>query len=77
MLLLAGISGWVSTKKGYNFWPWFLGGSLLSIIVLAFLPHEKDMLQEKKEQLINRGNTIGWCFFVASFVWGFSKGFLK
>jgi len=77
MLAIAGLSGWFATKKGYNFWPWCLGGSLISLIVMAFLPNEKDMVEDKKVQLLNRGNTIGWCLFVASFIWGFAEGFLS
>ncbi len=76
MLLFAGLSGWFANKKGYNFWPWFLGGSLISIIVLLFLPDQKDMAEDKKETLLNRGNTIGWCLLVASFVWGFAQGLM-
>ncbi|MFM6944996.1 MAG: hypothetical protein ACKOXV_06950 [Bacteroidota bacterium] len=77
MFLIAGLSGWFATKKGYKFLPWFLGGSLISLIVMSFLPNEKDMLEEKKDQLINRGNTIGWCLFVGSFIWGFASGLPK
>ena len=76
LLLFAGLSGWFANKKGYKFWPWFLGGSLISIIAMLFLPHEKDMAEDKKEMLLNRGNTIGWCLFVASFVWGFAQGLM-
>lgn len=75
MLIIAGLSGWLAHKKGYNFWPWLLGGSLISIIAMLFLPHEKDMAEDKKEQLLNRGNTIGWCLFIGSLVWGFAQGF--
>jgi uncharacterized membrane protein AbrB (regulator of aidB expression) len=76
LLLVAGLSGWFANKKGYNFWPWLLGGSLISIIVMLFMPDQKDMAEDKKEMLLNRGNTIGWCLFVASFVWGFAQGLL-
>jgi 4-hydroxybenzoate polyprenyltransferase len=76
MLALAGLSGWYATKKGYNFWPWFLGGSLISIIIMLFLPNENDMAEDKKAQLLNRGNTIGWCLFAVLFTWGFVQGFL-
>ena len=74
LLLVAGLSGWFANKKGYNFWPWLLGGSLISIIVMLFMPDQKDMAEDKKEMLLNRGNTIGWCLFVASFVWGVAQG---
>ena len=76
LLLFAGLSGWFANKKGYKFWPWFLGGSLISIIAMLFLPDQKDMAEDKKEMLLNRGNTIGWCLFVASFVWGFAQGLM-
>jgi uncharacterized membrane protein AbrB (regulator of aidB expression) len=76
LLLVAGLSGWFANKKGYNFWPWLLGGSLISIIVMLFMPDQKDMAEDKKEMLLNRGNTIGWCLFVASFVWGVAQGLL-
>lgn len=77
VLAFAGISSWLANRKGYNLWAWLLGGSLLSIIILLFLPNEKDMAEDKKDKLIARGNTIGWCLFVASFVWGFAEGFFK
>jgi hypothetical protein len=43
---------------------------------MLFLPNENDMAEDKKAQLLNRGNTIGWCLFVALFTWGFVQGFL-
>lgn len=75
LLIIAAISGWLAHKKGYNFWPWLLGGSLVSIFALLFLPSVDNMAEDKKEKLISRGNTIGWCFFVGTFVWGFAEGF--
>lgn len=77
LIILAGLSGWFAHKKGYNFWPWLIGGSLISIIAMLFMPHQNDMPEDKKEKLISRGNTIGWCFAVASFVWGFAEGYFS
>lgn len=77
LILLAGLSGFIAYKKGYNFWPWLLGGSLVSIFALLFLPHVNNMAEDKKDASIQRGNAIGWCFMVASFVWGFAEGYFS
>lgn len=74
MIAIAGISAYWGKVKGYNPIAWFCGGSLLGLIVLAFLPNINDVTEDKKVALTNRGNTIAICMAVAMFTWGFVQG---
>lgn len=75
MLAIAGISAYWGKVKGYNPIAWFCGGSLLGLIVLAFLPNISDVAEDKKDKLTTRGNVIAICMAVAFFTWGFAIGF--
>jgi hypothetical protein len=74
LLIAYGCGVWAS-RKGYNFWAWFFGGSLLGAIALLFMPNVNDLEEEKRAKQINTGNTAGIILAVASFVWGFAQGF--
>ena len=67
---------WAS-KKGYNFWAWFFGGSVLGAIVIACLPNVNDMEESKRNKQITVGNTIGIVMAVFAFFVGFVSNLPK
>ena len=73
LLGIAALNAYWAKIKGYGALPWFLGGSVFGLVVMAFLPNIKDVIDDKKIAATNRGNTIGYCMAVASFVWGFAQ----
>jgi ethanolamine transporter EutH len=75
ILVIGYLCGKWASKKGYNFWAWFFGGSLLGAITLFFMPNVNDLVEEKRAKQINTGNTAGIILAVASLVWGFAQGF--
>ena len=77
ILLIAYGCGTWANRKGYNFWAWFFGGSLLGAIVLLFMPNVNDLEEDKRAKQINTGNTTGIILAVASFVWGLAQGVYK
>lgn len=77
ILLIAYGCGTWANRKGYNFWAWFFGGSLLGAIVLLFMPNVNDLEEDKRPKQINTGNTAGIILSVASFVWGLAQGVYK
>jgi hypothetical protein len=76
LLIAFGCGKWAD-RKGYSFWAWFFGGSLLGAIVLFFMPNVNDLEEDKRAKQINTGNTAGIVLAVASFVWGFAQGVMK
>ncbi len=74
MFAIAGLSAYWAKTKGYNPIAWFCGGSVLGLIVLAFLPNINDVAEDKKDKLATRGNVIAICMAVALFTWGFAMG---
>ncbi len=76
LLIAFGCGKWAD-RKGYSFWAWFFGGSLLGAIVLLFMPNVNDLEEDKRAKQINTGNTAGIVLAVASFVWGFAQGVMQ
>ncbi len=74
MIAISVLCGYWAQKKGYSFWAYLFAGGLLGAITLLFLPDVKDVAEDKKVSVINKGNTIGIVIAVASFVWGFATG---
>ena len=67
---------WAS-KKGYNFWAWFFGGSVLGAVVVACLPDVNKLEESKREKQAYIGNTIGIVMAVFAFFLGFMTSFPK
>jgi hypothetical protein len=76
LLIAYGCAVWAN-RKGYSFWIWLFGGSLLGAVTLLFMPNVNDLEEDKRAKQINTGNTAGIILAVASFVWGFAQGVYK
>ncbi len=55
------ITGILAKRKGYNFFCWFLSGSFIGLIALAFLPfaNKGDLTQKESDEKKENGNRIG------------------
>lgn len=51
------LTAMMASRKGYNGFLWFLGGGLIGLIVLAFLPDTNNPMTSIEEQ--NRQRTTG------------------
>lgn len=71
ILVIGYLCGKWASKKGYNFWAWFFGGSVLGAVVIACLPNVNDMEESKREKQVIIGNTIGIVMAVIAFFLGF------
>lgn len=59
LLLMVG-TGVLASRKGYNFILWLLGGSIIGLIVLSFLPFVNKMEEgDERRSKTTRGNVIG------------------
>ena len=58
-LLMLG-TGALAHRKGYNFVLWLLGGSIIGLIILSFLPFVNKMEEgDERRSKTKRGNVIG------------------
>jgi hypothetical protein len=77
ILVIGYLCGKWASKKGYNFWAWFFGGSVLGAVVIACLPNVNDMEESKREKQVLVGNTIGIVMAVIAFLLGFMTNLPK
>jgi cellobiose-specific phosphotransferase system component IIC len=62
LLLLAYIAAPIlAARKGYRWHLWILGGGVLGLSILAFLPfaNRPDQTEERQKNLRNTGNIVG------------------
>ncbi len=77
ILVIGYLCGKWASKKGYNFWAWFFGGSVLGAVVIACLPDVNKFEESKREKQVYIGNTIGIVMAVIAFFLGFMTNFPK
>jgi Na+/proline symporter len=77
ILVIGYLCGKWASKKGYNFWAWFFGGSVLGAVVIACLPDVNKLEESKREKQVYIGNTIGIVMAVIAFFLGFMTNFPK
>ena len=65
MALLGTVTAVLAKRKGYNGTAWFIGGGIIPIIVLAFLPLVKKGEPETEQQQLT-GNFVGLFFAVVN-----------
>ncbi len=53
------IAGALAARKGYNFFLWVLAGGIIGLLILAFLPHTQKLPEDKRNDALKKGNTIG------------------
>ena len=77
ILVIGYLCGKWASKKGYNFWAWFFGGSVLGAVVVACLPDVNKLEESKREKQVYIGNTIGIVMAVFAFYLGFMSSIPK
>ena len=59
-LFAALVTGLLARRKGYNFLLWLLGGGIIGLIVLSWLPFVNKMEEgDERRSKTTRGNVIG------------------
>ena len=66
--ILALITGGLASRKGYNFFAWFLSGGLVGLVALAFLADVRPPETENRAEKLKRGNIIGALISVIAIV---------
>jgi accessory gene regulator protein AgrB len=60
------LTGFLASRKGYNFWCWVFAAGIVGLLVLSFLPfvNKGGISAEVTEAKRKRGNLIGIVFSV-------------
>jgi hypothetical protein len=77
ILLIAYGCGTWGSRKGYSFWAWFFGGSVLGAVVVACLPDVNKFEESKREKQVYIGNTVGIVMAVVAFFLGYKSSIHK